>query len=426
MTRFLTYLFSILVVIGCCSFAHAGTDFLCNAMTQSNTFLKRTGQVQHEYSSKARKFMSLKVSPDDLLGDTGRAAKEKAEKIKAKAESVKEKAEKAQEFAEQTKEYKEELESQAEEYKNMADEMVNGGEEPEEGETETDEPEEETEEGTEEETEEGTEEDTGDRGTEEDLKADVEAAKLAMEEECVEPESKKCKQATAVYNKAKREYECAINPENEICKEEKGGTLAGAARKLVETETAQPTRQRMMAADSVAMSPATTDGATKQKIAKIDVVKSSTKKLVQQGITKPIFNQADAISSAMLMAKENSVVPEEQVLDAVVPIENINLSANVSVSDVMAIAAESKTKEKGANKQEAKIDMKFEDQLLQGVGSSKKIQKNIKNIEKKKLTDDKKSTAKSQTIGSVQSGELTKAKSNSSGIRTLIKEESDD
>ena len=85
-------------------------------------------------------------------------------------------------------------------------------------------------------------------------------------------------------------------------------------------------------------------------IAKIDVVKSSTKKLVQQGITKPIFNQADAISSAMLMAKENSVVPEEQVLDAVVPIENINLSANVSVSDVMAIAAESKTKEKGATK----------------------------------------------------------------------------
>lgn len=81
--------------------AFAGTDLLANALTQSNTFLKEAGNVQREYSKAFRKLATMKVNPDALLGEKGRAIKEKAEKAIDKANSLKEKAEKIKKVAEQ-------------------------------------------------------------------------------------------------------------------------------------------------------------------------------------------------------------------------------------------------------------------------------------------------------------------------------------
>ena len=116
--------------------AFAGTDLLSNALTQSNTFLKEAGNVQREYSKEFRKIATMKVNPDALLGEKGRAIKEKAEKAIDKANSLKEKAEKIKKVAEQAQaegaalmEKYNKLNEQAAELKSQAEDTLAKGRE---------------------------------------------------------------------------------------------------------------------------------------------------------------------------------------------------------------------------------------------------------------------------------------------------------
>ncbi len=131
-SRLIKYIFTIYFCL--LTNAIAGTDLLANGLTQSNIFLKEAGNVQREYSKQFRKLATMKINPDALLGEQGKAIKEKAEKAIDKANSLKEKAEKIKKVAEQAQaegaalmEKYNKLNEQAAELKAQADETLAQG-----------------------------------------------------------------------------------------------------------------------------------------------------------------------------------------------------------------------------------------------------------------------------------------------------------
>ncbi|MBE6444311.1 MAG: hypothetical protein E7020_06590 [Alphaproteobacteria bacterium] len=355
MKRLLTYLFLLDFVFY--SEVWAGTDFLCNAMAQSNIFLKKAGQVQHEYSSIARKYLSLKVSPDDLLGDSGRAAKEKAEKLKEKAESLKEKAEKVKEFAEQAKERKEELEAQALALKAKAEEKMAAAQE-------------------------------------------VIAKGKAANEEALNKAREAREKAQAVQNKfndIKEKGEDTITEDTARTKEQKAldMTKDDEITEIVEVEKGTKT------AKELAQEQDNISSKIKRNLSlEHEIVGNSNNILIQQGAIKPIFNQADVITSAVSMAEETIVIPEEQVVEVISPLEDIN-SVSVTADEVMALAKNKKETEN--NKQEIKSNINIEEQLLQATSKIKSNNKKIKDINKVKIIDEKLEMSKRQTVKQLQS-----------------------
>lgn len=357
MKRLLTYLFSLIFVTVCSLEARAGTDFLCNAMAQSNIFLKQAGQVQHEYSSIARKYLSLKVSPDDLLGDAGRAAKEKAEKLKEKAESLKEKAEKVKEFAEQAKERKEELEAQALALKAKAEEKMAAAQE-------------------------------------------VIAKGKAANEEALNKAREAREKAQAAQNKfndIKEKGKDTITEDTARTKEQKAldMTKDDEITEIVEVEKGTKT------AKELAQEQDNISSKIKRNLSlEHEIVGNSNSILIQQGAIKPIFNQADVITSAVSMAEETIVIPEEQVVEVISPLEDIN-SVSVTADEVMALAKNKKETEN--NKQEIKSNINIEEQLLQATSKIKSNNKKIKDINKVKIIDEKLEMSKRQTVKQLQS-----------------------
>lgn len=109
MNKLIRYLFIFILLVSFPKEAPANTDILNNVLTTINSTLKEVGEVQNKISGKVRKVLSMKVSPEALIGSLGgKAMLDKAEKLKEVAENAKEKAEKYKEIAETAKEKKDE------------------------------------------------------------------------------------------------------------------------------------------------------------------------------------------------------------------------------------------------------------------------------------------------------------------------------
>ncbi len=116
MNKYCAKIFICLLMLGITCECYANSNFINNALIQSNIYLKQAGLVQEKYSGIARDITSKKVSPDSLIGKDAAALKKKAEKKMRSAESLKEKAEKYQKYIEYAKKSKAQLEAKYNEY----------------------------------------------------------------------------------------------------------------------------------------------------------------------------------------------------------------------------------------------------------------------------------------------------------------------
>ena len=97
MNKWSTYFIALGIVCGYCNFAIAGTDLVANALTQSNSYLKDAGLVQKKYSGIARKIASGKIGiPDSLGGAQLKAAQAQAQAVQDKVNMAQKHIEAAQ------------------------------------------------------------------------------------------------------------------------------------------------------------------------------------------------------------------------------------------------------------------------------------------------------------------------------------------
>ena len=109
MNKNIIYLFIFVLLVSFPKDAPANTDILNNVLNTINSTLKEVGEVQNKISGKVRQILSIKISPEALIGAIGgKAALDKARKLQEMGENLKEKADKALEVAETAKEKKEE------------------------------------------------------------------------------------------------------------------------------------------------------------------------------------------------------------------------------------------------------------------------------------------------------------------------------
>jgi len=116
MNKYCAKIFICLLMLGITCECYANSNFINNALIQSNIYLKQAGLVQEKYSGIARDITSKKDAPDSLIGKDAAASQKKAEKEMRSAESLKEKAEKYQKYMEYAKESKAQLEAKYNEY----------------------------------------------------------------------------------------------------------------------------------------------------------------------------------------------------------------------------------------------------------------------------------------------------------------------
>lgn len=369
MNKLATYLLALAFVGTYCGLASASTDFLSNALTQSNSFLKEAGLVQKKYSGVAREYVTNKT------GDLNNLGGERAKKYQEKAKSLSEKAAKLQKWMQDAQEKKAELErqynelnAQAMEYKAMADDAMAAGQ--------------------------------SIKESYKNIKSDIESNVdgLANEVKGVSKMAQDVKDQALGDSKSVADV-VGSSDSSSAAKELSEDALV-ASEGLENTVTTNtplstdaqvtPFRRAMQAEarQKINLGDGQTNVVAVENLsaAPVSSFSPAVRSAVSQVSEIPQYNQADAIRSASYMAGQSQISDIAAYEQLSIP-EAMRAENDVSAADIMAVAATKPDLSAPVEIQKSKLNI--EEQLLQASNkvSSSKVQKNVEMQEMPKTAE---------------------------------------